>query len=173
MVEPVPVAQSPPSATTLLSHQTIRENTLLQLRIRRCGATYQEVADFLVDQATRSNKKLTHALLLSLANEMIATRGCPKLDRLAVRKKEGLICWFCEHAHELVSTVSAGRFPTTAQTGRHAALLAAKAQPPPPVSLAPPPVTVQPPEPKPEEPARPFLGWGNETTEDFLAWLAW
>jgi hypothetical protein len=45
--------------------------------------------------------KTTKKALLHLA-QAIATKKQIKIDRTAKRMKDGLICWFCEHATDLV-----------------------------------------------------------------------
>jgi hypothetical protein len=44
----------------------------------------------------------THSNLQDLAESLIRQRGLPAIDRLARRKKPGLICWFCENCPDLL-----------------------------------------------------------------------
>jgi hypothetical protein len=67
-------------------------------RRRAHATTYDKMRQFLT-QITGG--KLTKAVLMSLAKRIAEQKGI-KIDRGAKRLKDCLICWFCEHASELL-----------------------------------------------------------------------
>lgn len=80
-----------------VGEQKARDDRQLAERMRKCAVLHQRMTAFLEDQAARTQKQLTRELMNSLADEMVRTFGTPKPDRLAVRNKEAMICWFCEN----------------------------------------------------------------------------
>jgi hypothetical protein len=123
---------------------------------------YDQVNEFLQSQADKTKGKVTREVLFSLADQMISTRGSPKIDRLASRKKEGLMCWFCENISALVSILRMqgvdmgpngqllGRTPRAAEQAR-----------------------VEPEAPLCPDLPEPELTWGTVTSYDFFDWSRW
>jgi hypothetical protein len=82
-----------PLAQTQIDHD-------LCIQRRRCnGALYERMTQIL---GAVFGGKLTKQNLMDLA-EKIAAQKQIKIDRAAKRMKEGLICWFCENAYDLVA----------------------------------------------------------------------
>jgi hypothetical protein len=152
-----------PRAGYGLSPQTLRENEALELRIRKCAGLYQQVNELLQGQAGKNRGRLTREALFSLAEQMISALGTPRIDRLATRKKEGLMCWFCENINDLVKILHMGG-ATVPQT---------------PLSLPQFPRASEPSHDEPEPPAPlpdfppAALTWGTVTTYDFFDWSRW
>jgi hypothetical protein len=140
-----------------LSPQTLRENEILAERVRKWGSLFRQVTEFLEDQANRRKVKLTRDVMLELAGEMVATLGCPRIDRIAYRQKQGILCWFCENFQDLMQFLNQ-------QARRHK----------PPCATAVPIPTLSPPqEANPllcEEFEPSTLTWGDRGAEDFFDW---
>jgi hypothetical protein len=86
-----------------VSPQAIRDNRLVQKRMNHNGAIYIQMSA-LLELAFSHRQNVTRRLLIELAKSIIRVKGCPELDRLTYRRKEALICWFCENCPELLTS---------------------------------------------------------------------
>jgi hypothetical protein len=85
----------PPKPAT---RQTMRDEERLSNRCRRAGPLFVTMHQFL----TLVKGKLRYRDMLSFAKDLAQPRGL-KIDRLAQRTKNGLICWFCENYRDLLA----------------------------------------------------------------------
>jgi hypothetical protein len=85
-----------------MSPSGLREQEALSLRIANCGSMFVTMKTYLEGVASRYNKNLTRELLHKLAVDISGIVECPKIDRLATRKKDGMICWFAENCTMLL-----------------------------------------------------------------------
>jgi hypothetical protein len=75
--------------------QTARDERTLELRKRKVGSQYA-ATEACLERAL--GRKLTRKKLLAAANQLYERRVVEyPPDRLCKRKKEALICWFCEN----------------------------------------------------------------------------
>jgi hypothetical protein len=80
-----------------LSPSGLQEQQLLAERIANCGDQYYTMQRYLQGVAAAYKRNLTRELLHKLALDIIPVVKCAKIDRLASRKKDGMICWFTEN----------------------------------------------------------------------------
>jgi hypothetical protein len=80
-----------------MSPSGLREQQALTARIASCGNMFFTMKTYLEGIACLSKKNLTREVLHKLAREVNCIVECPKIDRLASRKKDGMICWFAEN----------------------------------------------------------------------------
>jgi hypothetical protein len=59
--------------------------------------------------------KASRAMLKDLARKLARTKGI-RVDRASNRTKEGLICWFCEYAPELLTSAATNEFSKSDDT---------------------------------------------------------
>jgi hypothetical protein len=90
-----------PNPANHMGEQKARDDRQISERLRKCPVLYHGMTALLEDQAARAHRQLTRELMNSLADEMVRIFGTPKPDRLAVRKKEAMICWFCENWNDM------------------------------------------------------------------------
>jgi hypothetical protein len=82
------------SAARASTAQTERDNAELLARMKRAAASYRTVERFL---ECKVGPRLTREKLFALADRLYAQQIVDDPpDRLCRRKKEALICWFCE-----------------------------------------------------------------------------
>jgi hypothetical protein len=81
---------------------TQREAAAVHDRMMRVGPRYHEMVRALEVITKMLQLKTTRAPLEDFANSLIKERGLPPLDRLARRKKQALICWFCENCPDVM-----------------------------------------------------------------------
>jgi hypothetical protein len=95
MESPIVVVVGRDSKSRTPGAQTMRDENTLAKRKRKVGEKYKHI-ERLLEQSIRP--KATHEKLLSLAS-LLCEEGMVRHypDRLCRRKKEALICWFCEH----------------------------------------------------------------------------
>jgi hypothetical protein len=82
---------------TTLSRSGAQEQQMVTDRIARLGPAYSTMENYLESVAKHSHRHFTRRYLRELAEDIIPIMRCPKVDRLASRKKPALICWFCEN----------------------------------------------------------------------------
>jgi hypothetical protein len=85
------------SPVTVLSAQGAKEQRALAARIAKLGPIYNDMHDYLESVAACSHKRFTRKFLHDLALDIIRVMELPGIDRLASRKKDAMICWYCEH----------------------------------------------------------------------------
>jgi hypothetical protein len=92
------------SVSRTMTAQTDRDNAELLARMRRASACYKPMEAFLEGQI---GSRLTREKLFSLANRLYAQQIVDDPpDRLCRRKKEALVCWFCEHLVQVYSRLT-------------------------------------------------------------------
>jgi hypothetical protein len=85
------------SRVATLSPAGAQEQQMVAARIAKLGSSYNTMHNYLENVAKCSNRHFTRQYLRELAEDIIPIMRCPKVDRLASRKKAALICWFCEN----------------------------------------------------------------------------
>jgi hypothetical protein len=81
-----------------LSAQTVRDENKNRKRREQVGSRYDQMK-IILEKCVKPKAILERLVPIAehLINENFA-QG--KLDRIARRRKEALICWFCEHSHD-------------------------------------------------------------------------
>jgi hypothetical protein len=85
-----------------LTKQTEKDHRLSEERAKACGDDFYRTAARLDSEFPGPNGKATRDTMLPFVQKEIANRqnspnALPKLDRLAKRGREALICYFCEN----------------------------------------------------------------------------
>jgi hypothetical protein len=103
----------------VLSPNGLQEQQLLAARIAKCGIMYRTMEQYLEGVAAASKKALTREVLYKLAIDIIRVVRCSRIDRMAARRRAGIICWFVENCTFLLDiSARSGLFPVARRSRR-------------------------------------------------------